>query len=79
MKEICVEISDRYEIIFSEIGADEHYVHVLVQSITLFIDNIIRTIKSITARQVFKKFSSIKKQLWGGGCWTSGYYADTVG
>ena len=80
IKNICIEISDRYEIIFLEIGTDEDHVHFLVQSIpTLSIDKIVRTIKSITARQVFKKFPVIKKQLWGGNFWTSGYYANTVG
>jgi len=80
IKEICLEIGQKYEIIFIEIGTDEDHIHFLVQSIpTMAIDQIVRTIKSITAREVFRKFPEVKKELWGGNFWTSGYYANTVG
>ena len=39
----------------------------------------IRAIKSITAKELFKRFPEIKQKLWGGNFWTSGYYANTVG
>jgi REP element-mobilizing transposase RayT len=80
IKDICVEISDRYEIQFVEIGTDEDHVHFLVQSVpTMSVDRLVGTIKSLTARMVFQSFPSIKKELWGGSFWTSGYYANTVG
>ena len=80
LKDICVEISERYEIQFIEIGTDEDHVHFLVQSVpTMSVDRLVRTIKSLTARMVFQSFPSIKKELWGGSFWTSGYYANTVG
>ena len=80
IKEICLEIGDRFEIDFVEIGTDEDHIHFLVQSVpTLTVDQIVRTIKSITAREIFHKFPEVKKDLWGGSFWTSGYYANTVG
>ena len=80
LKEVCVEISERYEINFIEIGTDKDHVHFLVQSVpTLSITRIVSIIKSITAREIFKKHPEIKKILWGGSLWTSGYYANTVG
>jgi len=80
IRDICIEISDRYKIQFVEIGTDEDHVHFLVQSVpTISVDRIVRTIKSLTARMVFQSFPSIKKELWGGSFWTSGYYANTVG
>ena len=80
IKDICIEISERFEIIFIEIGTDEDHVHFLVQSIpTYTVERIIRTVKSITAREVFRSFPEIKKDLWGGNFWTAGYYANTVG
>ena len=33
LKEICIEISIRYDIVFIEIGTDADYVHFLVQSV----------------------------------------------
>lgn len=37
------------------------------------------TIKSITAREIFSKHKEIRKIMWGGNIWTSGYYVNTVG
>ena len=36
-------------------------------------------IKSITAREIFRRQPEVKKQLWGGSFWTDGYYVSTVG
>ena len=41
---------------------------------------IVQIIKSITAREAFKKIPKLKKeQLWGGQLWTDGYFVSTVG
>jgi putative transposase len=40
---------------------------------------IANTLKGITARQVFKQFPVVKKQLWGGSFWSRSYYVGTVG
>ena len=80
LKEICEEISSRYEINFIEIGNDEDHVHFLVQSVpTISLTKIVTIIKSITAREIFKRHPEIKKELWGGSLWTSGFYGNTVG
>ncbi len=80
LKDVCLEISDRYEIHFVEIGNDLDHVHFLIQSVpTLSVTRIVTTIKSITAREIFAKHKEVKKILWGGNLWTSGFYANTVG
>jgi len=80
LKEICLEISERFEINFLEIGYELDHVHYLVQSIpSMNVSEIIRILKSITARELFRKHPEIKEKLWGGNLWTSGYYANTVG
>jgi len=40
---------------------------------------IVQIFKSITAREIFRRKPSIKKELWGGEFWTDGYYVATVG
>ena len=73
-------ISERYEIYFVEIGADENHIHFLIQSIPkLSVEIIVRTVKSIMAKEIFKRHREIKEILLGGSFWTSGYYANTVG
>ncbi len=80
IKDVCLKIGERYEIQFIEIGTDEDHVHFLVQSVpTMTVSNIVRTIKSLTAREVFKNHPEVKRDLWGGNFWTSGFCANTVG
>ena len=80
LKEVCIGISERYEIYFVEIGNDLDHIHFLVQSVpTMTVSNLVTTIKSITAKVIFKKHKKVKKILWRGSLWTSGYYANTVG
>ena len=80
LKNICLGIQERYEIYFIEIGADEDHVHFLVQSVPILSPTmIVQTIKSITAKEVFRSHPEARKLLWGGKFWTSGYYVNTVG
>ena len=80
IKEICLEIAKRYEIHFLEIGTDQDHVHFLVQSVPKYSPTkIVRTIKSITAREIFCRIPAVKKKLWGGEFWTNGYYISSVG
>ncbi len=80
LKEICEEISLRYEIEFLEIGVDADHVHFLVQSVPTYSPTkIVRTIKSVTAKEIFRQMPEVKKQLWGGEFWSDGYFISTVG
>ena len=80
LKDVCQGISYRYEIQFIEIGVDEDHVHFMVQSVPVKSPSeIVRVIKSLTGRELFKRHPEIKDLLWGGHIWTSGYYINTVG
>ncbi len=80
LKLLCQRIGECYEMYFIEIGSDEDHVHFLVQSVPMMQpSHMVQIIKSITARELFKSHPEIKKLLWGGALWTSGYYINTVG
>ncbi len=80
MKDVCIEIEKRYQMKLLEIGTDKDHAHFLVQSIpTYSVTRIVSVIKSITAREVFRRCPQVKKQLWGGEFWTDRYFASTVG
>jgi REP element-mobilizing transposase RayT len=79
LKDVCLEIAKRYQIEFIEIGTDVNHVHFLVQSVPTYSPTkIIRMIKSITAREIFRLAPQVKKQLWGGEFWSDGYSVGTV-
>ena len=79
-REVCLEIEKRYEIKFLEIGLDDNHAHFLIQSVPINSPKkIISSVKSITAKEIFRLHPEVKRKLWGGKFWTSGYYVNTVG
>ncbi len=80
LQEVCLEIEQRYQLKFLEIGTDKNHVHFLVQSVPRYsVTKVVTIIKSLTAREIFRPAPQVKQQLWGGELWTDGYYASTVG
>ena len=80
LKEVCLEIAKRYQIEFIEIGTDKDHVHFLIQSVPTYSPTkIIQRVKSLTAREIFKRAPEVKQKLWGGEFWSDGYYVSTVG
>ena len=79
LKEICLEISKRYQINFLEIGTDKDHVHFLLQSVPTYSPTkIVTVLKSITAREIFRSRPEVKEKLWGGEFWSEGYFVNTV-
>ena len=80
LKETCLEISKRYDLRFLELGTEGDHVHLLIQSVPAYsVTKIVKTVKSITAREIFTKVPSVKKKLWWGEFWSDGYFVSTVG
>ena len=79
IKETCIKIALCYDMHFLEIGTDNDHVHFLIQSVPMMLpQQIVQTVKSITAKQVFKLSPETKAQMWGGHFWSAGYYINTV-
>lgn len=77
--EIAKEIETRYEINFENIGTDGDHIHILCSFHTKYSGSeIVGRFKSITARELFKRFPELRKSLWGGEFWSDGYYLATV-
>ena len=61
-------------------GCDGDHVHYLVQSTPDHSpDEIVKVIKSVTARRIFAEHPEVKKILWGGEFWSDGYSVESVG
>ena len=57
-----------------EIGTDKDHVHFLIQSVpTCSPTKIARTLKSLTAREIFLHAPGVKRAFWG-----SGFYINSV-
>src|SRR5258707_15410423 len=80
LKDVCLEIEKRFQLKFLEIGTDKDHVHFLVQSVpTYSVSRLVQMLKSLTAREIFRRCPQVKKQLWGGEFWSDGYFASMVG
>lgn len=81
LKQICEGIEMRWDWIrFLEVGVDGDHVHYLVQSTPDHSPTeIVRTIKSVTAKRIFAEHPEVKKVLWGGQFWSDGYFVASVG
>lgn len=79
-KQVLVDLSKRYFFTFETVGVDVDHVHLLVQAAPKYSpSNVVQIIKSISAKQLFKTFPEIKKELWGGEFWSDSGYIGTVG
>ena len=73
------EFKERYAIEMSEVGFDQNHIHILCRFLPKYSGGqVIRIIKSITAKQVFRGCPEVKTELWGGEFWTDGYYIATI-
>lgn len=59
LKKVCLEIADRYEIIFLEIGTDKDHVHFLVQSVPMYSPK--KIVQIIRVYMLVKFLSGVRK------------------
>ncbi|MEJ2009396.1 MAG: IS200/IS605 family transposase [Acidobacteriota bacterium] len=79
-EQLIREISEEYGIEIEEMEVAIDHVHLLVSfPPKLSIGEVVRTIKNISARELFRKFPRIKKRLWAGELSEDGYFARTAG
>ena len=79
IQEIAKAIQERYQIEFENIGTDGDHIHLLCSFHPKYSGSqVVGMFKSLTARELFKRFPELRKQLWGGELWSDGYYLATV-
>jgi putative transposase len=80
LKDIFEKIAQEYEFEIDTIGIMEDHVHIFMGAPPRYSPtNMVQIMKSISAREVFKKFPKLRKQLWAGELWNDGYFARSVG
>jgi len=76
IKRLCEE--NQWKI--GAVNVQEDHVHLFLSTPPSTAPSLIaNTLKGITARQVFKRFPDVKKQVGGGSFWSRSYYVGTVG
>lgn len=79
MKESLSGIKERYAIEISHYGFDQNHLHIMTKFLPTYSGGqVVKIIKSISAKNIFRQIPEIKKELWGGEFWTDGYYIATI-
>jgi putative transposase len=74
------EISEEYGFEIVEMEVAVEHIHILLSfPPKRSIGEVVRIIKSNSARELFREFPSMKRRLWAGELWEDGYFARTVG
>jgi len=73
-------IAEEYEFIIDTMEVMEDHVHIFVEVPPKYSPaRVVQIMKSISAREVFKKFPNLREQLWAGEMWNDGYFVRSVG
>jgi len=81
LKRILAEICNKYEYKILELEVMADHIHIFISAKpTIAPTDIVRTLKSITAIQLFKEFPALKKFYSRcGSLWSKGYFVSTIG
>jgi len=81
LKKILAEICNKYEYKILELEVMSEHIHIFISAKpTIAPTDIVRTLKSITAIQLFKEFPALKKFYSRcGSLWSKGYFVSTIG
>lgn len=79
LKIILLQISQDNDFLITEMESDRDHIHLLIECKPQhYIPNIVKALKGVSARALFKKHPNLKTQLWGGHLWNPSYFVATV-
>ena len=74
------EIAGEYDFKIDTMEVMEDHVHIFVEVPPRYsLAQVVQIMKSISAREVFREFPELRKQLWAGELWNDGYFVRSVG
>ena len=80
LKEVFRQIAEEYEFGIDTLEVMEDHAHIFVEAPPKYsLAKVVQIMKSISARETFKKFPKLREQLWAGELWNDGYFVRSVG
>ena len=80
IKKIVDRIGEEYGWEIEEMAVQEEHVHIFIEVPPKYAPaRVVQIMKSIAAREVFKKYPEVRKELWAGEFWSDGYFVRSVG
>jgi putative transposase len=79
-KQVFQRIAEEYDMIIDTLEVVEDHVHIFLEAPPrLSPARIVQILKSISARELFRQYPQLRRQLWGGKLWSDGYFVRAVG
>ncbi|WP_062105670.1 IS200/IS605 family transposase [Bacillus niameyensis] len=79
LKELLHQIADDNGFTILEMESDQDHIHLLVDCTPQHsISTMIKALKGVSARLLFKEYPELKKKLWCGHLWNPSYFVATV-
>jgi len=79
LKVILDEYAGEHGFVIKEFNTDLDHVHLLVSaSPQNYIPDMLKGMKGVSAREMFKSFPRLKDKLYGGHLWNPSYFVATV-
>ena len=79
LKELLYSISNENNFTIVTMENDVDHINLLIDCTPQhYIPNIIKALKGVSARRMFKYHPELKKKLWGGHLWNPSYFIATV-
>ena len=80
MEEVFKEVAKVYEFDIERMAVVEDHVHIFLLAPPKYSPGeIVRILKSKSAKVVFREFPEVREELWGGEFWSDGYFVRSVG
>lgn len=80
VKEVFEQVAQEYEFHIDTMEVMEDHVHVFIEVPPAYAPaQVVQIMKSISAREVFKKFPKMREAMWSGRIWGDGYFVRSIG
>ncbi len=80
VEEVFREVAKVYEFDIERMAVVEDHVHIFLGAAPRYSPGeIVRVLKSKSAKVVFREFPGVREELWGGEFWSDGYFVRSVG
>ena len=80
LRQIFLMIAEEFGFIIEEMELMPDQAHLFLSFPPKYaIAEVVRILKSLSARQMFEEFAWLRRHLWGGELWNDGYFVRTVG
>jgi putative transposase len=80
LKEVFNQIAEEYGFAIDTMEVVEDHADIFLEAPPRYSPaEVVQIMKSISGREVFKKYPELKKKLWAGELWNDGYFVRSVG